>query len=161
MLLSLSALVAATSLCPDERHDLTTVPSELVLSQSIKAEMVEIELNYEGRAWLGFGFNQNGQMVGSTVVIGVPEEEEEEEMDFSDISSNSSWANATSDTIVSPTVSPAGRYFLGSKGLSGIERIGTTPTLTPTAAAPTPTPSAATTPKPTWARRPAPAPGDW
>lgn len=33
---------------------------------------------YEGEAWLGFGFSESGQMVGSTVVIGLPDEPNEE-----------------------------------------------------------------------------------
>jgi hypothetical protein len=33
-----------------------------------------VELVYEGEGWLGFGFSTNGRMVGSSAVIGLPDE---------------------------------------------------------------------------------------
>jgi hypothetical protein len=37
-------------------------------------ETLTVELIYEGEGWLGFGFSTNGRMVGSSAVIGLPDE---------------------------------------------------------------------------------------
>lgn len=67
--------------------------------------MMSIELVYEGQAWLGFGFNRDGRMVGSTVVVGIPDEAEDE----------GTWNGSTT--------TEARRYFLGDKDLFNIRPI--------------------------------------
>ena len=61
-------------------------------------ESLAISLSYEGNAWLGVGFNQDGNMIGSTVVIGFP------------------------DKPLEADVNP-GRYYLGAKQENKISRV--------------------------------------
>ena len=53
---------------------------DLIVKQSIVAaddgKSMHIQLIYEGEGWLGFGFSPRGQMIGSTVVIGIPSDEQ-------------------------------------------------------------------------------------
>lgn len=48
----------------------------LVLKQSITPDkqQVHMKLIYKGQGWLGFGFSKDGVMVGSTVIVGFPDE---------------------------------------------------------------------------------------
>lgn len=59
---------------------------------------VTISLSVEGKAWVAVGFNRDGQMVGSTVVIGLPGQPRE------------------------PDINP-GRYYLGAKDMKQINRV--------------------------------------
>ena len=62
--------------------------------------MISIELVYEGHAWLGFGFSRDGRMIGSTVVVGIPEDRDEGTLNV--------------------TTTEAQRYYLADKNLFNI-----------------------------------------
>jgi hypothetical protein len=54
--------------------------SELILKQILRYDQddmeggtIDIEMAYAGQAWVGVGYNRDGRMVGSTVVIGFPD----------------------------------------------------------------------------------------
>jgi len=122
---------AESLLCPSETLELLaddTSRGELILTQTLleEEECISIELTYKGRAWLGFGFNKNGQMVGSTVVVGLPDEDDAEvELEVEDedlLQSNSSTVyNATTTLGATSSVVEAKRFFLGSKSMNGIQ----------------------------------------
>ena len=46
---------------------------EVSLRQSLSEDYITMALTFEGLGWIGVGFNQDGNMVGSTVVIGFPD----------------------------------------------------------------------------------------
>lgn len=61
-------------------------------------ENVTVSLSVEGEAWVAVGFNRDGQMVGSTVVIGLPGQPREVDIN-------------------------PGRYYLGAKDVKQINRV--------------------------------------
>ena len=73
----------------------------LTFSQEIRDNEISIQLTYRGIGWLGFGFSK-GSMVGSTVVIGLPDVPNQE------------------------GVNPV-KYYLGSKNTRGILSFGDKP----------------------------------
>lgn len=80
LLLSMTHLHATGSNVPSESECISPYSEleldvGLFLKQSMDNEVVHIELTYEGNAWLGFGFSENAEMVGSTVVIGLPNDD--------------------------------------------------------------------------------------
>jgi hypothetical protein len=74
--------------------------TDVTLQQHLSTgdNLVTISLSLEGQGWLGVGFNRNGNMIGSTVVIGFPGE---------------------------PLVQDRnpGRYYLGAKDMKQINRV--------------------------------------
>ena len=76
-----SILAVATSdkpvICASSSPETTTtheLEEGVTMSQRISNEGIHITFAYEGQGWLGFGFSESGKMVGSTVVIGLPDE---------------------------------------------------------------------------------------
>jgi hypothetical protein len=60
--------------CQVDAIDVRNDGGSLLMRQYIDAEKgtVNVELEYDGIGWLGFGFSENGIMVPSTAVIGLP-----------------------------------------------------------------------------------------
>jgi hypothetical protein len=118
-------------------------------TSAANAGVITVQLTYKGQGWLGFGFNRNGEMVGSTVVMGEPIEP-------------TAFANDNETTTAS-----AYRYFLAAKTLDSIQRsdtpdrevelnatgLGDAPATSP--------PTAMPTPAPTKRLVPSSRPGDW
>ena len=75
VLMAATPCASAEPLCALPHRHYPLLPG-LLFSQEIKEQKVWIELSYEGNAWLGFGWAPQGQMVGSTVVLGLPEDEQ-------------------------------------------------------------------------------------
>ena len=75
--------------------------TDVSLQQHLTDEdSLTITLSFEGQGWVGVGFNRNGNMVGSTVIIGFPDEPLKQD------------------------VNP-GRYYLGAKAINQINRVDT------------------------------------
>jgi hypothetical protein len=75
-------LRSASSLCPDALSKSESLFDDLTLSYEVisvdERQVFCSELVYEGEGWLGLGTSKenNGEMIGSTAVIGVPDYEE-------------------------------------------------------------------------------------
>jgi hypothetical protein len=65
-----SSCTTVTDLLGDDRLILTQV---VHYQEEDGYGYVDVELSYADQSWLGFGYNRDGKMVGSTVVIGFPE----------------------------------------------------------------------------------------
>ena len=75
--------------------------TDVTLQQHVTDEdTLTITLSFEGQGWVGVGFNRNGNMIGSTVIIGFPDEP------------------------IAQDVNP-GRYYLGAKAINQINRVDT------------------------------------
>ncbi|KAK1746002.1 hypothetical protein QTG54_003926 [Skeletonema marinoi] len=78
--------------------------TDVTLQQHLSgANTLTIALTLEGQGWVGVGFNRNGNMIGSTVVIGFPGEPLTQDLN-------------------------PGRYYLGAKEMKQINRIDTSGT---------------------------------
>lgn len=85
--------------CSFELNVNSSPSADVVIKQHISNdEDVTVSLSVEGEAWVAVGFNRNGQMVGSTVVIGLPGQPREVDIN-------------------------PGRYYLGAKDVKQINRI--------------------------------------
>ena len=85
--------------CSFELNVNSSPSADVVIKQHISNdEDVTVSLSVEGEAWVAVGFNRNGQMVGSTVVIGLPGQPREVDIN-------------------------PGRYYLGAKDVKRINRI--------------------------------------
>ncbi len=73
--------------------------ADIIIQQYISDdENVTVSLSVEGEAWVAVGFNRDGQMVGSTVVVGLPGQPREVDIN-------------------------PGRYYLGAKDVKQINRV--------------------------------------
>lgn len=85
--------------CSFELNVNSSPSADVVIKQHISNdEDVTVSLSVEGEAWVAVGFNRNGQMVGSTVVLGLPSQPQELDIN-------------------------PGRYYLGAKDIKQINRV--------------------------------------
>ncbi|KAL7499002.1 hypothetical protein ACHAWT_010051 [Skeletonema menzelii] len=85
--------------CSFELNVNSSPSADVIIQQHISNdEDVTVSLTVEGKSWVAVGFNRDGQMVGSTVVIGLPGQPREVDIN-------------------------PGRYFLGAKDVKQINRV--------------------------------------
>ncbi|KAG7338926.1 DOmon domain containing protein [Nitzschia inconspicua] len=69
----LPAVAADCSTVVDLLGDSRLILTQTVVENDENELLIEILLTYADQAWLSIGYNRNGRMVGSTVVIGFPD----------------------------------------------------------------------------------------